>query len=224
MPDSRQFDLILFDLEGTLIDFQWRLSDAVREILPVLAKAGIEEERFGASPTYAGLYNTTHYMTRDWETQEADRLFKQLTLIYEKYDRDALSRWKPFPGVHELLEKLSDSGYRMGVVSNCGAYAADTVLKRFNLYPYFEIILSRNHVSCLKPSPEGLKLALEKLCVLPDRALFVGDSINDILAADKVPMPSCFLSSGESRVTGENADIATFRISLLSELADILAR
>ncbi len=111
----------------------------------------------------------------------------------------------------------------MGVVSNCGSHAVDTVLERFSLSGYFEIILSRNDVPFLKPSPDGLKLALKKLCTSADRTLFVGDSLNDILAANQVPIPSCFFSSGESLVTGEMGYTATFQISRLSELTDILA-
>ncbi len=222
MPSDRKFDLILFDLEGTLVDFQWRLGDAVKEILPVLAKAGVDPSRYGKSPSYAGLYNTTRAITREWEPYNAVQLFEQLASIYDKYDRDALSRWAPYPDSHHVLKRLLDSGYRMGVVSNCGSHAVDTVLERFSLSGYFEIILSRNDVSYLKPSPEGLKLALKKLCAPADRALFIGDSLNDILAANQVPMRSCFLSSGESLVTGERGHIATFQISCLSELTDIL--
>jgi len=218
----RQFDLILFDLEGTLVDFQWRLEDAVGEILPVLVRAGIDTSLYGAVPDYAGLYNTTRVIIQDWEPGKANRLFDQLTAIYDKYDRDALTRWTSYPDSRPVLERLSAQGYRMGIVSNCGSHATGTVLERFSLSRFFEIILSRNHVSCLKPSPEGLNLALETLGTLPNRALFVGDSINDILAANTVPMPSCFLSGGESRVTGKKADIATFQVSSLSGLAHIL--
>ena len=222
MPEKLVFDLILFDLEGTLVDFQWRLDEAVKEILPVLAASGVDTHRYRASSSYAGLFNTTRDLTQGWNPRKSARLFEQLGIIYDKYDKDALSRWAPYPDTLSLLEKLAKAGYRMGVVSNCGAYAANSVLARLNLSGYFEITLSRNDVSYIKPSPEGLVLALEKLCVSPGRALFIGDSINDILAAQGVPMASCFLSGGESRVTGEEGDIATFQISSLSGLAHIL--
>jgi phosphoglycolate phosphatase len=215
------FDVILFDLEGTLVDFQWRLNDAVKEILPVLAGAGIDPALYGESPGYADLYNTTRDITSNWEFQKRAPLFKQLTAIYDKYDQDALSRWLPYPEARPVLEKLSGFGYRMGVVSNCGTFAADTLLERFHLAGFFEITLSRNDVSYLKPDPEGLKKALKRLCAPVDKTLFVGDSINDILAAKKIFMPSCFLSCGESLVTGEKAR-ANFHISSLSGLFDIL--
>lgn len=220
--EKRIFDLILFDLEGTLVDFQWRLDEAVREILPVLVVSGIDIRRYSPSPDYADLFNTTRDLTQDWDPEKSARLFEQLGVIYDKYDRDALSRWTPYPDTLSLLVTLATSGYRLGVVSNCGAYAAVNVLSRHNLSGYFEIILSRNDVSYIKPSPEGLILALEQLGVSPGRALFIGDSVNDILAAQRVPMPSCFLLGGESRVTGEDGSMARFQISSLSGLAHIL--
>ncbi len=222
MPEKHIFDLILFDLEGTLVDFQWRLDEAVKEILPVLAASGINIREYGTSPGYADLFNTTRVLTQNWDSQKTARLFEQLETIYDRYDKDALSRWTPYPETLPLLENLAEYGYRMGVVSNCGAEAAACVLARFSLTDYFEITLSRNDVSYIKPSPEGLILALEKLCVSPDRAIFIGDSINDVRAAHRVPMPSCFLLGGESRVTGEDGSMAEFQISSLSDLAHIL--
>lgn len=222
MAAERKFDIILFDLEGTLVDFQWRLNDAVKEILQVLVNAGIDPALYGQSPGYAGLYNTTRDITDGWKTADSKYLFDRLAAVYERYDRDALSRWAPYPDTADTLARLSDCGYRMGVVSNCGVYSSETVLEKFGLAGHFEMVLSRNDVEYLKPRPESLKLALKKLCAPADRSLFVGDSLNDILAADRVPMASCFLSGGESIVTGENADIATYRISSLSKLPDIL--
>ncbi len=71
-------------------------------------------------------------------------------------------------------------------------------------------------MSRLKPHPESLALALQTLSLPPEQVLFVGDSINDILAADKTGMAACFLSCGESRVTGLSAALNVHHISHLS--------
>ncbi len=218
------FDLILFDLEGTLVDFQWRLAEAVAEILPVLVDSGLDASRYGPSPDYAALFNTTRDLTRDWDIRKADRLFERLGEIYDRYDKDALSRWRPYPDTRPLLDALAVAGCRMGIVSNCGIRATSGVLEKFRLSGYFELILSRNHVTRVKPSPEGLNTALKQSGVTADRALFIGDSINDIRAAQAVPMSSCFLSGGESRISGKDDTGAEFQIVSLSELADILTR
>jgi HAD superfamily hydrolase (TIGR01549 family) len=222
MSEDPQFKLILFDLEGTLVDFQWRLKDAVKEILPVLTCAGIDPFQYGESPSYADLHNTARDMAKTFPPQKAVGLFKQLDAIYDKYDRDALTRWSPYPDTLTVLDKLSAKSYRMGIVSNIGSYAVKTVLNRFNLLEYFKIVLSRNDVSYLKPNPDGLELALDRLCIPKSKTLFVGDSLNDIVAANRISMPSCFLLGGESRITHEKGDIATFQIPSLSGLVKIL--
>lgn len=223
MKTDKTFNTLLFDLEGTLVDFQWRLDDAVGETLDILSRAGIDPARYGVSPSYAGLYNTTRDMVKNREINMGDRLFAQLDAVYDRYDQDALSRWSPYGDTHPLLVTLSTSGFRMAVVSNCGAHAADTVLRKFNLAGFFEVVVSRDDVDYLKPHPNGLILSLEKLQVSAEKTLFIGDSLNDILAANRILMPSCFLFGGESRVTKETADTATFQIPSLSRLIEYLA-
>ncbi|MCP3899054.1 MAG: HAD family hydrolase [Desulfobacteraceae bacterium] len=222
MAADRQFDVVLFDLEGTLVDFQWSLNAAADEILKVLINAGIDPSQYKEASDYAGLYNTTRDIISAWDTKDAVRLSDQLAVIYDKYDRDALSRWAPYPDTADVLSRLSAYRYRMGVVSNCGAYAVGKILGLFNLDGYFEIVLSREDVEYLKPRPEGLNQALKKFCVSAEKTLFVGDSLNDILAADLVSMSSCFLSNGESLITGQSADSATFQISSLAGIVNIL--
>ncbi|MCF6249270.1 MAG: HAD family hydrolase [Desulfobacula sp.] len=212
------YDAILFDLEGTLVDFQWNLKDAEKEIRAELSGVGIDIEQYGPNPDYAKLFNTTRDITKDWNPKIARQLFNRLDLIYDTYDRDALSRWQPYPDTKEALKILSQKGHRMGIVSNCGTIAVSCVLKKFNLSSYFELILSRNDVVCIKPDPSGLIKAAEHLSLPFHKILFVGDSLNDIIPANKIDMPSCFLLGGESRVTCENHHHATFEISRLLDL------
>ncbi|MCP4023956.1 MAG: HAD family hydrolase [Desulfobacteraceae bacterium] len=179
---------------------------------------------YGDSLNYAGIYNTTRDMTKKWQPQNAARLFAQLDAIYDKYDQDALSRWQVYPDTDTVLARLSDFGFHLGVVSNIGAGATIAVLEKFFFEKYFSITISRNDVSYLKPSPEGLILAIQNLGMDPDKVLFVGDSLKDVVAAKKAAISSCFLSCGECRITGESADMATFQISSLSGLFDILTQ
>ncbi len=223
MNTDRQFDIILFDLEGTLVDFQWQLTAAVNEIIQLLAASGIHPDHYGNQPSYADLFNRTRDLTTDWKTTDTIFLFERLSAIYDKYDADALSRWQPYEETPFVLADLSKTGYQMGVVSNCGRYAVGEVLSRHNLMDHFDLVLSRNDVHYLKPHPESLNLARKKMHANPERMLFVGDSLNDILAAETAGMPSCFLSGGESLITGERARTATFHISSLIRLLDLLA-
>ncbi len=204
------------------MDFQWNLRGAVKKIIAELTTVGIDPKHYGSNPDYARLFNTTRNITKSWDPNTAKQLFKRLDLIYDTYDQDALSRWQPYPDTKDTLSKLSKAGYQMGVVSNCGGKAVSSVVKKFKFSSYFELILSRNDVAYIKPEPSGLIKAAEYLNLPVNRILFVGDSLNDIIPANQIDMPSCFLLGGESRVTGDRRHKASFEISDLFDLTSKL--
>lgn len=222
MPGKRTYEAILFDLEGTLVDFQWRLEKAAHEILSVTAGFDINPSEYGDNPDYAKLFNTTRTITQNWTEKKAQRLFAHLDTVYNKYDKDALSRWQLYPDTVKTLKFLSDAGFRMGLVSNVGRVAGSRVLEKFHLLPFFELVISRNDVNFVKPHPEGLESACQQLGLLPETVLFVGDSVNDILPARHLGMPSCFLRIGESQVTQKTDTMADHHISSLYDLTAIM--
>ena len=222
MPGKQTCKAILFDLEGTLIDFQWRLENAVNEILSVVAGFDIKPSEYGDNPDYAKLFNTTRTITQHWPEKKAQQLFDTLDAVYNKYDKDALSRWQPYPDTVKTLKFLSHAGFRMGVVSNIGRLAGSRVLEKFDLFPFFELVISRNDVTFVKPHPEGLESACQQLGLPPENVLFVGDSTNDILPAKQLGMPSCFLKIGESQVTQKTDTMADHHISSIYDLIDIM--
>lgn len=217
----KPYNTILFDLEGTLVDFQWNLEPAAREIKAELTGAGLDPNLYGRDPDYAALFNRTREFTASWPHPEKEKLFEKLDAIYDAYDDDALSRWQPYPDTSETLETLTQSGCRMGVVSNCGRMAVLAVLKKFDLLSLFELVISRNDVRYVKPDPEGLLKAADALKTNMQKILFVGDSANDILPACKIGMPSCFLSCGESIVTGNTQTPATHQVKQLKDILSL---
>ena len=223
---DKKFEAVLFDLDGTLVDFQWDLEKAIPEICAILSDAGMDMACYGDPPSYVSLFNLTREITDQWigrgAADDARTLLAKLDDVYDRYDQDAMTRWQPYPETRSVLTELAREGYRLGIVSNCGRQAVQGILSRFNLTGFFEIVLSRQDISRLKPHPESLNLALEALSLPSEQVLFVGDSINDILAAGNTGMTACFLSCGESRVTGLSAALNVHHISCLSDLLDIL--
>jgi len=59
----------------------------------------------------------------------------------------------------------------------------EKALLKLDLHPFFNVVVSRNDVQFMKPSGEGISLALSRLQVIKDKALYVGDSLDDIQAA-----------------------------------------
>ena len=92
-------------------------------------------------------------------------------------------RWNLRDGSKDFLSALKTKGIKIGLVSNVGRKALDKALLKLDLHPFFNVVVSRNDVQFMKPSGEGLRLALSRLRVMSDKALYVGDSLDDIQAA-----------------------------------------
>lgn len=111
---------------------------------------------------------------------------KVLDTIYDKYDEDALSRWRLKSEARDFLSKIKEYGVKTAIVTNVGISALNRALQKFGIYEFFNILISRNDVQYLKPKGDGLELALRKLNLKKDNAIFIGNSIEDIQAAREV--------------------------------------
>ena len=174
-------EAILFDFEGTLVDLQWNLQGAVKETLEML-----ETLRFPIGRLQGMKYSTLMLeavrMAQEIG-QSADRVREKIGAIYDRFDEDALMRWHLREGSKDLLSVLKTKGIKIGLVSNVGRKALEKALLKLDLRPFFNVVVSRNDVQSMKPSGEGLRLALSRLRVMSDKALYVGDSSDDIQAA-----------------------------------------
>ena len=98
------------------------------------------------------------------------------------------------PNLTELLDQLSGQ-YKLAVATNRG-HSIHTILDHFGLEGYFSAVVSRCEVVNPKPAPDMLLLAAKQLKVKPERAVFIGDSKLDKMAANGARIP--FISYGGS--------------------------
>jgi HAD superfamily hydrolase (TIGR01549 family) len=185
--------LITLDFEGTLVDFQWRLAEAVRETVRVLSQQGVPEA-YLTGMDYASIYN--FLQDKGPRRGFPAHLVSLVDEIYDRYDLDAASRWRPAENLAATLEKLQP--YRLALVSNVGRKALTEVLARYGLLEKFDYIVSRNDVRLLKPAPEGLLKVIEWAGVDRRNVLHVGDSLSDIEAARKAGVRVGVVLGGES--------------------------
>jgi len=96
----------------------------------------------------------------------------------------ALRRTAPHPGIPELIGQLRGQGHRLVVVTNNGADPVSEFVEHHDLAHDLEAVIGRDphHPELLKPAPESITRALVLLDVPADAAVFVGDSITDVLA------------------------------------------
>jgi phosphoglycolate phosphatase len=214
---------IFFDFEGTLVDFQWQLIPAVEECLSALNKAGAKPEWYGTDPNYATIFNHTFDLIQKG-MGEPFLITDIIGGIYDRYDADALTRWKLYPQTLEVLETLRKMGFRMGIISNIGNKALRAALDQLDLTGQVGVVISRNDVKRLKPDPEGLIRAAQKLKVAPSQSLFMGDSRKDVHAAREAGMLAGYIRGGEDPPEALIKYFADIEIKSLDQLPPLLSR
>ena len=195
------FKALIFDFEGTLVNFAWDLDKAVKEAKSVLEERGVKIE----SDNYAEIYN--------FVASFYPSLISLIDRIYDKYDLQALEKWKLKEGVKEVLEKI---GVKKAIVSNISKDVLRDALERFHIGSCFEVVIGRKDVPLLKPSPVGIFKAIESLKTNKKDVLFVGDSRSDVEACKKAGIKIAVLE-GENKLSELNADYK------LNSFSDILS-
>jgi phosphoglycolate phosphatase-like HAD superfamily hydrolase len=209
----------IFDFEGTLVDFQWRLEPAEAELRRAFAEIGFSGGEF-ARGNYASMWNTAaDLLAREGRMAE---LRRALCCVYDRWDSDALDRWAPRPGAARLLRGLAAAGSRAGMVSNVGRRALRQALSRFDMARWLSPVVTRDDVTWMKPRAQGIARVLSDWQMSPRDALFVGDSRADVLGARAAGMPVAIVRGGECDEAAFADAPPDHMISGLEDLAALL--
>lgn len=82
---------------------------------------------------------------------------------------------KPHAGLHEVLDRLSESGVKLGIITNGYESDLEKILPKLSLQNFFDILVAADTIGKKKPDPEIFLYAVRKLTVSPDETVFVGD-------------------------------------------------
>ena len=103
---------------------------------------------------------------------------------YRAFQREHIDTLiQPYEGMREALAGLRDRGYRLGLVTSKVEWAARMTYERYGLGEFLTTLVFHDETSMHKPHPEPLLLAASKAGISPGRAVYVGDSIHDMVAA-----------------------------------------
>ena len=105
------------------------------------------------------------------------------------YFNSKLSTVETYPGISEVLEKLSRK-YDLGVVTSSHRIDAQRLLTLSGLLPYIRLYVGQEDTEYQKPDPEPLNLALKRLNISSREAVYIGDQPYDIIAAHEAEIPA----------------------------------
>jgi phosphoglycolate phosphatase len=192
---TRPFDIVGFDLDGTLLDTSASLTKAVNY---ALAQAGrpplhIDEVRpmigGGAKRTLEkGLEASGGY-----DPEEMRQLYPRLLDFY----RDNISEGTmPYPGLLDALDELESDGVRLGIVTNKFESLAVKLLDELGLLGRFAAVIGGDTMGKGNAKPSALPIREMIARAGGGSAVFLGDSIYDTLAARNAGIPSIAVSFG----------------------------
>ena len=191
---------ILFDLDGVLVDSFDAWLAALNDALYLYNHKELTKGEF---------------IDRYWGHDLFDNI-KELNLTYEvgeacnKFYKNHIDKIKIFPKTKETLIKLNN--YKKGVITNTPKDSAIKVLKQFDIYRYFELVLTSNDVKLSKPNPEIVIKSCKLLNLEPKEILLIGDTKSDIEAG----------RAAGCKVIGINID-ADFTINNISEITNLIS-
>ena len=210
------FKACLFDLDGTLLD---TAPDFKAALDHCLAQAGLSEAALPFVRSRVGLGAASMLRVA---LQERGSALDPLTLLPEFLDHYRChlgTHTRPFPTVVDTLGRLRADGVRMAVVTNKRRQFSESRLAHAGLSEFFDVITCGDTPEMMKPDPAPVLLTLERLEIAPADAVFVGDSVHDILAANAAGIAICVMKHGYHG--GEN--LVDLRIDrCLEVMADLL--
>lgn len=166
---------MIFDLDGTLIDSLSATFAALNHGIAAVGGSPLDPQElvkfFGPAET--------RIFEKIVGTDRAEAAF---VASRDFMDRN-LSNVPLHAGVAELLDALGRLSLPLAIFTGRGSETTRLILRHHGLLDRFAAVITSDDVVHSKPSPEGLNLALEKLGVEAGRALYVGDSPLDIVAA-----------------------------------------
>ena len=188
---------IAFDLDGTLIDSAPDLTAATQGALKELSLPSCSEQQvrswIGNGAKVLMQKALTHSLS---EPVSQDVLDNAMPVFMRHYEANLQQHSQLYPGVLEVLAKLSELGYSMAVVTNKPHRFAVPLLAVFNIGHHFTEVLGGDSLEKMKPDPLPLTHLLAKWQLAPEALLMVGDSKNDILAAKAAGISSIGLTYG----------------------------
>jgi len=186
-------DLLIFDLDGTLVDSKLDLAHAVNAARAHFGLPPLDLETVG---NYIG--NGAPVLIRramGAEASEAD-VEKALDLFMAYYSDHKLDNTRAYPGIPEALEELQRDGVRMAVLTNKPVRVSGRIIEGLGLSKYFTRVYGGNSFERKKPDPLGVETLLAETGVPKQRAMIVGDSAVDVQTARNSGVRVCGVTYG----------------------------
>ncbi len=189
--------LVMFDLDGTLMDSVPDLAAAVDKMLMLLGRepAGIERVRDWVGNGSRVLVRRALAGQLDHDGVGDELADEALALFMQAY-AGGHELTAVYPGVRDCLDWLRERRVKLAIITNKPAQFIEPLLEEKGLAGYFDWLVGGDTLPQQKPDPAALFWVMDKAGVAPSASLFVGDSRNDVRAAKAATVRCVALTYG----------------------------
>ena len=210
-----KYKAILFDLDGTLCDTDEMIVQSFFELYKTYkpSKVRTKEELyyFSGPPIKETLKNEFPNYDSEMMYQAFQRISKEL---YKPYVT-------PYKNEIDILKRLKEAGYILGVVTNKGLPLTIYSLDICHIKHFFDVIITADDVNIPKPDSSGINKALEKINIIDKSSvLYIGDNDIDYFTANNANVDSLLVSWGPREI--KCIDKAKYNAKSYNEIGEIL--
>ena len=183
-----RFPVVLFDLDGTVIDSGAIILASMRHAAKEVLGTEVPDEDLMAAVGGPGLEAQMHALAPD--------RIDELVSVYRAHNEPLHEELVCCAGMEDVLVRLKDEGRRLGIVTAKRRQTVELAFARLPIEHLFDTVVGGDETERHKPDPAPLLLALERLGAKPDEAAYVGDAPFDVKAAKAAGLYSVAVTWG----------------------------
>lgn len=187
---ARNFDLIVFDWDGTLMDSTAAIAESIQAACADVGVA-VPTRELASHVIGLSLMGAVQTVAPDLDEAGCQRLAERYRYHFLARDHQLVL----FEGARELLKELRERGYCLAVATGKARRGLDRVLAQSGLAPDFDATRCADETFS-KPHPGMLLELMDELMCVPERTLMIGDTTHDLLMARNAGVASLAMSYG----------------------------
>ena len=195
--NEKPIKAIIWDLDGTLINFKINSVKARRKAIKVLRDYGIQKENLSIETPILENVKISRVIFSEigFSSEKIKEIIKEVNNAVIQVEHEAAIKATLTQGIDQVLEFAKKKRLKQAVFTYNTHGNARTSLETAGISHYFEIIVGRDDTKNLKPHPDHLKHICEKIHVSPDQIVVIGDTGRDIEAAINIGSRSIALNT-----------------------------
>lgn len=187
----KNIKLIIFDLDGTLVNAYPAIINSFNY---TLQKLGYSRQK-GLIIRRAVGWGDENLLKPFIRKED----LKRALLVYRQHHKNALLKYtRLFPKAESILRYLKSKGYKLAVASNRPTRFSYILIRHLKLKKYFNYVLCADKLKQGKPHPEIINKIMQKLSILPQQTVYIGDMAIDAQAGRRAKVKSIIVTTGSS--------------------------